>query len=446
MESIPEKNGKLKPRRRKFFLSLDRWLMAAGLVVLAALILTMSRANIMADSVDYYAILQWVTPAEEKPIVGNLHFAEQRSPGYSLTALIPYGLLSLIVEPFVQTEKIVQSRPARPFPRPEGRGSELRPIPEKPLRLLEVPFKDFYISHEGSWYQWKLVLALALTSYFFLFIGLAANFWALRLEHSTMPGYSLVPLAVFASPVFMQNILNLPLYATLTAYGGMSLFTLYFLKAHASGKALHFLLAGMFLGLVVLVRLETSVLGGALILLLAVRREWRACGQLALGASWALAAWASFNLTQFGTPFHLGILRGDINVLAFDPGYIYDNLIHPASGAVFWSPLLIPGIIGLLFSRKTPLRMMGISSLVLLALYLIRVPIMYQHAGEDFLNIGGVPVTVPPTSAALHGLVRSDINRYVTVLLPFSLLGLREGIGSIRERWFRIFKRTAAAN
>ena len=463
MQSIPDLNSKSKRHWTKFLVSLDRWILTVGFIILAVLILTMSRANIVADSVDYYAILQWVTPAEEKPIVGNLHFAEQRSPGYSLTALIPYGLLSLIVEPFVTTEEIIEMRFAPPYPPPRTpptgakdeyrpispptpKGSELMLIPAKPLLLKNIPFKDFYIPQEGSWFQWKLVLALAITSYLFLFLGMIASAVALRTGYPMFSGYYLVPLTIFASVIFVHNILDTPLYATLTAYGGISLFTLFFIKGYARQKARDFLIAGIFLGFVVLVRLETGVIAGTLALLLMARKEWNLVLRLFLGASWALLVWVVFNFAQFGTLFHLGILRGDINILAFDLGYISDSLIHPSSGVVFWSPLLIPGIVGLLLSRTAPLRMMGICSLVLLALYLIRVPIMYQHVGEGLLDIGGILVTPPPTSSAMHELVRSDINRYLTVLMPFSVLGLREVIGKVWQCWSRVLKKTATVS
>ena len=64
--------------------------------------------------------------------------------------------------------------------------------------------------------------------------------------------------------------------------------------------------------------------------------------------------------------------------------------------------------------------------MALLALYPIRVPVMYQQSGESLIQIGGIAVTVPDSPAAMRELVRSDINRYVTVLLPLAVLGLRE--------------------
>ena len=379
----------------------------------------------------------------------NLHFAEQRSPGYSLTALVPYGFLTLTVEPFVSTEKVVDVDsgplvPPPPTPRtrddrrgppfsPAGpRGSEFRLIPPRPLLLKDVAFKDFYVPKEGSWFQWKLFLALAVTSYSLLFLGMTANAWMLRLRFPAFPGYALIPLAVFSSVIFMHNIIRTPLYATLTAYGFSSLFVLFFVMAASeSHKTRDMFLAGVFLGFLVLTRLETGVIAAVLGILLLAKREWRMVGKLLLGSSLAMIAWSVYNLARFGTPVHLGILRGDINQLVFRAGYIIDSLVHPSSGVIFWTPLLVPGLVGLLLSRSTSLRMLGISSLAMLTLLLLRVPIMYEHVGNGPIDIGGILVTSPQTPADMRELMRSDNNRYLIVLAPFLLLGLREGIEKV---------------
>lgn len=451
-------NSDLKAIRRKRLAYLDLLVLFAGFTFLAILIVTSSRANIVADSVDYYAILQWMTPAEEKPIVRNLHFAEQRSPGYSLTALVPYGLLTLIIEPFVSTEKVVDvdsapmpPRPPTPGIRDDRRGSpfspagpmgsEFRLIPPRPLLLKDIAFKDFYVPQEGSWFQWKLFLALAVTSYSLLFLGMTANAWMLRLRFPAFPGYALVPLAVFSSVIFMRNVLQTPLYATLTAYGVSSLFVLFFVIASESHKARDMLLAGVFLGFLVLTRLETGVIAAALGILLLARREWRMVFWLLLGSSWALMVWAAYSFAQFGTPVHLGILRDDINLLVFRAGYIIDSLVHPSSGVVFWTPLIVPGLVGLFLSRSAPLRMLGISSLALLAVCLLRVPIMYEHLGGGLIDIGGILVTPPQSPADMRQLMRSDNNRYLIVLTPFLVLGLREGIGMIHCWWVSRMRR-----
>lgn len=428
----------------------DRWLALTAVALLLIVILASSRANIVADSVDYYAILQRLTSPADKPIVRNLHFVEQRSPGYPIVALLPYALLSIGVAPFVSTERVADVPPsgapgAPPPPaqggvrlappRPKGEmGSEFALIPPRPLLLRDLAFKDFYVPGEGSWFRWKQALALALTSYLFLFGGMLASARALKLTHPELPLYFLVPAGAFASPIFLHNIVATPLYATMAAYGASSLFVLFFIRGYGNRTTRDLLAAGFFLGLLVLTRLEVSVFAVTLGALLLTRRDWRVVAGVFGGALPAPVAWLAYNLSQFGIPFHLGILRGDINHIALNLGFVFENLAHPSSGVLFWSPLVALGLAGLVASRSTGLRLLGFSSLALLALYLVRVPIMYEHLGGGVIDIGGIPVTAPSTPAAMREMVRSDINRYVTVMIPAAVLGFRDGIAALQRR------------
>jgi len=410
---------------------IDRALFTIGLIVLGSLVVFGTRANIAVDSVDYYANLQSLTPAEEQPIKRNLHFAKQRSPGYSIVALIPYAALSVAVEPLVVTQKIVpHAEPPMASPKPSdmGKGSGPEPmlIPPMPLLLRQVPFKDFFNPMDGSWFQWKLALAMAITSFAFLFMGIAAIARCLRFSYPRTPGYSLAVLVVFCSPIFLSNILTCPLYATLTAFGTSALFALFFVKGYTTRRRRDELLAGAFLGLLVLTRLETGVLAVALALVLAVQRKWRLLANLVIGSAWAVVAWVIYNLIRFGTPVYLGILQGDINLLRVEPSYIFDCLFHPSSGIAFWSPLIALGLLSLLLSQARPLRALGLSALALLVLYLVRVPVMYYHVGGSSLDLGGIPLTPPPTTEDMLRLIRSDMNRYLITLAPFAALGLRD--------------------
>lgn len=424
--------------------------MAAAILLI--IILTSSRANIVADSVDYYAILQQLTSPTDKPIVRNLHFVEQRSPGYPIVALIPYALLSVGVAPFVSTEKVADipssGAPSAPPPPPAPRGERLAPpqpkgelgsefmlIPPRPLLLRDLAFKDIYVPAEGSWFRWKLVLALAWTSYLFLFGGMIASARALKVAHPDLPLYCLVPAGVFASPIFMHNIVATPLYATLAAYGASSLFVLLFVKGYGSRRTQDLLAAGFFLGLMALTRLEVSAFAVTLGALLLIRRDWRVVASIFGGALAAPVVWLAYNLSQFGIPLQLGILRGDINRIALNLGFVFENLGHPSSGVLFWSPLLVLGLAGLVVSRSTALRLLGVSSLALLVVYLVRVPIMYEHLGGGLIDIGGIPVTAPSSPAAMRELIRSDINRYVTVMIPAAVLGFRDGIAAVKGWW-----------
>jgi len=414
----------------------DRVLFGAGVAVILAAIVTCSRANVVADSVDYYAILQRLATPEETPIARNLHFVDQRSPGYPILALLPYVVLDSLVGRCAVTEEVNLPAGIRPPAPPGGAGaSEPAIMPPVPLLLREVPFRDFSIPAEGSWYRWKCALALAVTSYAFLFAGVVAGVRALRSLWPSLPGYSLAVAIVLLSPIFAEAVVVRPLYATLTAYGLSGLFALSFVTGHASGSTKGLVAAGVFLGLLVLTRLETGALAVTLGLLLAFRSEWRVLALLAGSAAPAALIWVAYNLVMFGRPVALGMLRGDINRIALDLGYVTDSLIHPASGVIFWSPLVTLGVVGLLASRTVPLRLLGISSLALLVVCLVRVPIMYYGVPGDVIDIGGIPVTVPDSPRAMHQLIRGDVNRYVIVLAPFAVLGLRDGLRRIAESW-----------
>lgn len=308
-------------------------------------------------------------------------------------------------------------------------------IPPEPLLLRQVPFKDFYVRADDSWFRWKPVLALATTSYLFLFLGLAAIARTLNLLHPRLPGYSIIPAMVFTCVVFVRNILDMPLYATLTAFGASSLFLFFFVTSYKSRRRRDLIIAGVFLGFLVLVRLELGVFGGALALVLLARREWEPALLMLAGAAPAALVWLAYNQAMFGDPLQMSILQGDINRIVFDLKYVFDSLLHPASGIVFWSPLLALGLVAVTLSRSSALRILGLCSFVLVALYVVRVPVMYGQVGNGLINIGGIAVSAPSSQAEMRELVRSDMNRYVTVLMPAAVLGLRDGAGRVRAWW-----------
>ncbi len=408
---------------------IDHILFFVFIGVLIVLIATSTKVNIATDSVDYYAILQSVTPEKEKPIVRNLHFIEQRSPGYSLLSLIPYSLLTIFVEPFVTTEKISEYAPLE-FPMKRSKrmaGSEMMMLPPQPLHIKDLFFKDYYIPEEGSWYQWKLALSLLLTS-FFLFIGIWANARVLKLYYPASKCLFIIPVTLVTAPIFMRNIFDLPLFTTLTYYGLASLFLLFTCLSFRSNKVWHIILSGLILGLLVLTRLEISILAILLIGYFLFTKKIRFFVLFSLGGLVALLVLILYNLSFFGVPLHLGILRGDINTFGLNWQYIFQNLIHPESGVLFWTPLLIPGIVFLITAKESILKVIGLFSFVLIIFYTLRIPIMYYYIGQGIIDIGGIPVTAPETPTQMRELIRFDINRYLCVLVPFSIIGIRIGI------------------
>jgi len=415
---------------------LDHILFFVFLGVLIVLIATSTKVNIDHDSVDYYGILQWITPEKEKPIVGNIHFAEQRSPGYSLLSVVPYSVLSIFVDPIVNTQKIGENESLadlclrvlkRAF------GSEMMGFPPQPILIKDLFFKDYYIPMEGSWYQWKLALSLLLTSYFFLFVGIWANAKVLKLYYPASKCLFIIPATLVTAPIFMRNIFDLPLFATLTAYGLSSLFLLFTCLSFRSNKAWHIIPSGLILGLLVLTRLELSILVILLIGYFLFTKKIRFFVLFSLGGLVPFLILILYNLFLFGTLLHLGIFRGDINTFGLNWHYIFESLIHPKSGVLFWTPLLIPGLIFLITVKDSILKVIGLCSFVLIIFYTLRIPIMYYYVGQGSIDIGGIPVTAPGTPTQMRELIRFDINRYLSVLIPFSIIGIRIGIHKIHN-------------
>ena len=406
----------------------DYLVFIALMILLVIIIITSSMANIQTDSIDYYAIMQGLTKNGGNTIVRNPHFVEQRSPGYPILSLLPYSITSFLIEPLVQAEEIVapstENSPVQPT-------TERMLIPSEPILFKDIFFKNIYIETQDSWLDWKIISSMLFTSYAFLFIGLIVTVKTLALGNESILGASLAPLVVVTSTVFMHNVVKTPAYATLTAFGISALFTYFFVKGYLTNKSAPQFLSGLFAGLLVLTRLETIVIATVVLISLVVLREFWFLKNYVLGALLAVVVLLIYNLSQFGNPFHLGILKGDINLISFDLRYIYTNLFHPQSGILFWSTLASVGIIGLFLDDKRYTRILGISSLALIALILVRIPVMYNCVGEGTRLIGGLPVMCPDNIEDALLLVRSDINRYITVLIPFSVLGLRALIAAV---------------
>lgn len=407
-------------------------------LLLMTIVVSSGMANIQTDAIDYYAIVQRLSQNSGNPIVRNLHFVEQRSPGYPLLALVPYYLISATVEPFVPEQTIVapSARPEVPPPAP----TERMLLPDAPLLFRDIFFKNFYIKSQDSWFEWPIIAAMLLTSYAFFFTGLFFAVKSLALEKKYFLGASLVPLTIFTSSVFMHNLVNTPAYATLTAFGLSSLFGTFFVQGSLVKQARPQLWAGLFMGLLVLTRLETAVIALTIFVALVVVRDFTFVKNYVLGGGTAVVILLLYNFSQFDNPFHMGILAGDVNLIAFDWGYMYAHLFDAQSGIFVWSTLASLGLLGLFLDGQRYSKILGIGSLALLALVLVRMPIMYTCVGEGTRIIGGLPILCPNNMTEMATLIRFDANRYITVLFPFSFLGLRTLVMSIPQ-WWRGYKR-----
>lgn len=411
---------------KKWLRTIDLVFFCLSLGLLSLIIFFSAEANIQHDSGDYYTILQKLTDGNKKPVIPNTHFVEQRSPGYSIISVLPYYFATLAIEPFVKTEEIIDKglAPSELKTLP-GKEQKMMGIPSLPLSAKDIFFRNFYVEKIGGWFEWKIIFSLLLTSYTFLFAGIIFSIKALALRNKEIKGFFLPMPVIITSVIFIQNIIITPAYATLTAFGLASIFCYFFVRSFEEEKAKTQFLTGLFLGLLVLTRLETILIAGVLCIFLLFYKKWWFLKNVILGGSISVAIFLFYNFSQFGNPFHFGILKGDINQIGFNLNYIFANLFNPKSGILFWSPLTFLGLIGLFFGDKKYLKMLGVASIVLITLLLVRVPVMYKCIGGDPIDMGGILVDCARNMNEALMLVRSDANRYVTVLAPFAILGLQ---------------------
>jgi hypothetical protein len=130
----------------------------ALMTFLVGIVISSSMANIQTDSIDYYAVVQRFTQDSGDPIVRNLHFVDQRSLGYPILSGIPYHIISLLIEPFVHTEKIVTL--SNPPDSPAQVLTERMLLPNEPIRFMDILFKNFYIEMQDSWIEWKIIFSM----------------------------------------------------------------------------------------------------------------------------------------------------------------------------------------------------------------------------------------------------------------------------------------------
>ena len=180
---------------------------------------------------------------------------------------------------------------------------------------------------------------MLITGYSLFFAGLLISGKALGLLYASPVGYSLPPLLVITSVVFMHNLVHTPAYATLAVFGVSAFFAWFWMRGWHDGTAWSQSLAGLLAGLLVLTRLETVVIVAVLLAALALTRHWRFLRHFVLGGLPALALLLLYNASQFGNALHTGILKGDMNVLTFDLSYVLATLAGPQSGILFWSAL-----------------------------------------------------------------------------------------------------------
>lgn len=406
---------------------LDYTLCVLLLLFLLSVVIGSGMANVQTDAIDYYAIVQRLI-GDDHPIVPNLPFVEQRSPGYPLLTLPAY--LAVRLTTFWTTPEIVHLAP--PVQSSHGlQASEQALLPQQPLRIRNMFFKYFDLAPQGTWFKWEIIAAMLFTGFGLFFTGLIISGRTLSRLHYQPAGYSLPPLIVITSMVFMHNLINTPTYATLTVFGVSCLFTYFWVEGWQTGSMRSQCASGLFAGFMVLTRLETVLVAIVLLVALILQRKLRFARNFVLGGLVPLVLLLVYNTTQFGNPFHMGIFKGNMSQIVLEISYVRDVLFAPQSGILFYSTLASLGIIGLFLTQTKSLKALGWASLALITLIAVRVPVMNYCIGEGIQSIDGLYITCPPDDSSMLELIRYDANRYIIPLVPFAVIGLRELIDKV---------------
>ena len=367
--------------------------------------------NVIYDDFKYYSLTAEFTGT--RPIdSGAFEYSKDILPGYSLLATGIFYPVKFVAGFFEETILFQDEYIEWEFER----------HPPEKLLLKDSFSKLFVTNGRGDYYDWKIGFSLILTSYLLLFIGIIGLTRILQKSNGFFKGYLFIPLTFILSPIFMHNLITTPIYPTIAAFGISAIFTYFFVNSFLEKRInqanTHVLLAGFFLGLLMLIRFEGLVLFLGLTVCLFAYKEKIRIKRFVLGFLISACSLLIYNSVIFGNPFTFGFLKNSANFFGIDMGYIFLNLVHPESGILFWSPLIVIGIIGLFLSKQKYSKYLGISAVLLILTFIVRVSTLV--CPNEFVTITtGTTFCVDAIT-----LIRYDINRYISILIPFSIIGL----------------------
>jgi len=398
--------------------NIDLTLFLAFSILIIVFALFFSIANITHDSIDYYSILSGIVSPNEKAIVNNTFFVEQRAPGYSVLSVPAYIGVSLVELVFQREEVILESELVGPKA-PEGF------FPKVILRATDVLFKKISLFEQNSFFDCKIFTSLFITSILFLILGFffaSKTLWITKLNNKTSFLF-LIGLIIIASPIFIQSIIQTPLYATLCAFGISSILTYFLVKGFFEKNNFNFFIAGILLAVLSFVRFEGILLGLTITLFLFLFKEKEYSKNTLKGFLLLIPMFLVYNLFVLNNIFSFAFLKGDLNKILIDINFILQATILPESGLLFFSPLIIIGIIGLFFSKEKLYKIFGFASIIFIISICLRVPVICT-CSEGEIIIAGIEQVMCSVQSCTQ-LVQSDINRYVIILIPFALIGLQ---------------------
>jgi hypothetical protein len=243
-------------------------------------------------------------------------------------------------------------------------------------RLPQFHINDsYFLQHQGATFPYSFFLMLG-TNLFTLLAVILAFFSADRL---TSPG------AAFLSSVALFLGTPLLYYATIEPYMAhvpgtlLMALVIYLLVRHREHAASWFFM-GLILGVALLVRWQLALYAVPIGLLSLAERQWRRLLLLVLG--FLLLAW-HLPYTwwrMFGSPWVVpAAIQGQQAFLA-GPIYVKEVLLSPERGLLFWAPLTVLALAGLVLLFRTH-RALGATFILMFVLQVLMNASLYDWGG-----------------------------------------------------------------
>lgn len=191
---------------------LKRWDTVLFVVLTFGLMVTTAfgnMANLQTNAIDYYAIVQRLV-GDAPPLLPDLPFVAQRSPGYPLLTLPMYYVLRLPAS-LLETQAVFYPPPGVLFS-PHLPLSEATLLPPSPMKAHEIFFKDLYLFPSAGVVRWRILATTLLTRYGLCFSGLRISGRTFNHLYPSLPGQDLMPLMALISTAFMHNLFRTPAY------------------------------------------------------------------------------------------------------------------------------------------------------------------------------------------------------------------------------------------
>ncbi|MFH1751747.1 MAG: hypothetical protein ABH821_02315 [archaeon] len=304
------------------------------LIIILVFILLFFKPLITSDGVGYYALTEAIFKDHTLDLAN-----QERLDTANNTNVIEFNPI---------TNKFVSKYPV---------GLALIQGPLYSLSLVLDDFSIFHIKDEFFLQERGDILihqlAMALTHLILLFIALIGSIVILKKYFSKgldKKKFWLIPLTV-AIVFFGSSFLRYATYdISLTHAVEAGLFTILILFLLKKSSNYTSYASGLLIGFLTLIRYTSALFFLPLTVYFIIKKQYRNLALTLTGFIPFVLITLVYNLVQYGSPFSIGYGFSE-GTFAIIPVHLLQILFDPARGLLFWTPLLIAGIIGLFYLR-----------------------------------------------------------------------------------------------